>query len=280
MARKKKAHDGEHENAERWLLTYADMITLLMAFFIMMYSMSVVNMDKFNQAAISIRSGFGGMLKGGKGLLERPSGGMTDRSIGSSSEAKNLSRVENTLKDMIVTEQLEAKMEVRRESRGLVISITSDDFLFPEGAAQLSPQAVTLLEKIKRQLMTTSNDLLVEGHTCNKSISNAVFPSNWELSSARACRVVRYMADGGIAQKRLTAVGYGETRPRYPNDTDAHRAHNRRVDIVVLSGSRSVKHGKSSVPDVGGEQPSLSPGLKPSFGKVWTPAGEEDSTHE
>jgi chemotaxis protein MotB len=251
MARKKH-HDEGHENSERWLLTYSDMITLLMAFFIMMYSMSVLNLAKFNQVAFSIRSGFGGMLKGGDHLLNTPAGDPTmvnlnpmgetkstkdssGRDRASSGMQKKLRAAEEKISNYLQQHDLDGKVIVSQETRGMVITIVAEGVLFPRGSAELSDTGLGLLGVVTDMITATGNHVMVEGHTCNLPIASSVFPSNWELSAARASRVVRAFINRGVSPRRLSAIGYAETRPLVPNDTEEHRVYNRRVNIVLMN---------------------------------------------
>lgn len=279
MARKKKKGGEEgHENAERWLLTYADMITLLMAFFIMMYSMSVMNLEKFHEAAISIRSGFGGALKGGQHLLTYTNdSNKTDVYQKSTKDAVH--KAEQELVSNAIENNLGDQMTVSRETRGLVVSICIDGLLFPRGSAVLSPKANILLRPIAKILRTVPTEIMVEGHTCPRPIATAVFPSNWELSAARASSVVRFLQANGVSPKHLRAVGYADTKPRVPNTTEKNRAWNRRVNIVIVD---TAPEGDPTTTVQTTEQAQESelgkPSVKPVISKVWrisTPMDEE-----
>lgn len=227
-------HDGG--GALRWVLTYADMITLLMAFFIMLYSMSVLNMAKFQQVATSIKSGFGGMVEG------------QGRSILGSSEQFNLKlspipddiagvpdQTMKKIQTMIKDEKLENKVRLRVDERGLVISLATDKVLFGPGRATLSGSAKKIIDAVADTLKDVPNEIRVEGHTCDLPIRSSEFPSNWELSTARATNVIRYLIDKkGFQPDRLSAAGYADSRALVPNTSESNRAINRRVDIVVL----------------------------------------------
>ncbi len=243
MSRKRKqGHEGGHENAERWLLTYADMITLLMAFFIMMYSMSVMNLEKFNAVAFSIRSGFGGVLKGGRSLLSHPTG---QRSLSQGfpirEERQPVEQMKQAIETYVAAQNLGDEVDVTRDERGVVIRISAEKLLFTRGTANLTPAASPVLERIAQYIKPMVNNILVEGFTCDLPISTAQYPSNWELSGARASRVVRFFEERDVAAERMSAVGYGETRPRFPNTTEARRMKNRRVDIVILDEVQQKK---------------------------------------
>ncbi len=247
MAKKKKGHGG-HESSERWLLTYADMITLLTAFFIMMYSMSVLNVTKFQQVAIAIRSGFGGPLDtAGHGILQP--------SVGQASRPTLIPEINQFRPDLVADQikkyakkkGLEKELHLRQTERGLVVSIVTDKMLFPAGAAALTPGAVQVLDKVSSLIKSTNSIIRVEGHTDNMPIHTLQFPSNWELSTARATTVVRQLVDReGIPSSRLSAAGYADGHPLAPNTTPANRAANRRVDIVILKGDSPTVPPKPS----------------------------------
>ena len=248
MKRRKKGHAGDHENTERWLLTYSDMITLLMAFFIMMYSMSVLNLERFHEVAFSIRSGFGGVLQGqGKHLMNRPAVSLLPHAGSVEEDSHKMMNTKQVAEQM--SSQIRAyanksglseKVKVFQDQRGLVIRIASDGLLFARGSSELTSVASGILTVVSKQLRLVSNDIVIEGHTCSLPISTPTFPSNWELSAARSSRVVRYLASvHGIDPRRMSAVGYADTRPCAPNDTEEHRVNNRRVDIVLLNTSRA-----------------------------------------
>ena len=228
----------------RWLLTYSDMITLLMAFFIMMYSMSVLNQEKFKQAAESLRSQFGPpnpkAPQGGAGL-------MPDVSSGDSQPLEeDVQSVEDRRKEYVKENNLQDLIQTSHRDRALVISLASDNLLFARGDADLRPPALAILDKVAGLLQGIPNAIAVEGHTCNLPISTERFPSNWELSAARACSVVRYLAnEKRLDPKRLAATGYGDSRPIAPNDSEDGRVQNRRVNLVILAQAAPENAGAS-----------------------------------
>jgi chemotaxis protein MotB len=260
--RRKGGHGGgEHENSERWLLTYADMITLLVAFFIMLYAMSVMNQQKFQQLAISIRSGFGGSMMSGTPTVMQSGGGVDGRpSIVSDSwmpmpkvapsfptpsrqsaqdaDQKRLDRLLQILQKYIHDNHLEKTMQVSQDQRGVIVTVLTDRMLFAEGQADLRPQELGLLTEVASVLKRVpDNNVRVEGHTDNLPIHTIQFPSNWELSATRATTVLRYFIAHGINPARLEAVGDADQHPIDSNATAAGRARNRRVEIVVLRQS-------------------------------------------
>lgn len=222
-----RAHGEHKENLERWLLTYADMITLLMAFFLMLYSMSVMSRGKFQQMAISVRAGFDGD-KAAKGL-----------GVGTNMAAERtfLQYVQalRKLQQYVEQHHLLGYIHVGRDKRGIIISVLTDGLLFPSGQATLQPKSLPLLHQVANILKVLPNDVVVEGHTDDRPIHSLQYASNWELSAARAGAVVRdLIGREGLPVRRFTAAGYADTRPLFPNDTPEHRARNRRVEIVLL----------------------------------------------
>lgn len=236
--RKKKGPEG-HDNSERWLLTYADMITLLMAFFIMMYSMSVLNMSKFREAAISIRSGFGGIIKGqGKSVLGTSGAYSVKPSPMTGETAVAAWKVVRPLVNYIKDDpELSKSAQVNMDSRGIVISMLSDNMLFDSGSAEIREPALPLLDKIAEMLDKVANGIRIEGHTCDlPPRSGAKYPTNWELSTARATNVLRYLLEyKGLDVNLLSAAGYAGTHPIVPNTSEQNRRKNRRVDIVIVA---------------------------------------------
>ena len=233
--RKKKGGEG-HENSERWLLTYADMITLLMAFFIMMYSMSILNLSKFRQAAISIRSGFGGMVKGqGKSVLGS-SGTFSIKPSPIEGDTAGVSwRILRPLVNYIEKGSGDPSVAIGEDKRGIVITMSSDLLLFDPGSARLKPRALPVLDRITEMLEQTGNLVRVEGHTCDLPPRGGLYPTNWELSTARATEVLRYVVEQkGLAGERFAAAGYASVRAKAPNDKEQNRIRNRRVEIVML----------------------------------------------
>ncbi len=225
----KKNKPAEKENAERWLLTYADLITLLLVLFIVLYSMAQTDTQKFQEMAESLAITFGGVgrsgvLDGGRSLVPGPS---------VSKERRAMSNTQERINRMIAQMGLQGKISVSRE-RGLVISI-KDSVLFYSGSGELSGPAMEIVGRVARILQPMPNFIRVEGHTDTDRIHNTRFYSNWELSTSRATNVLQYLLhSGGISPDRLSAAGYGEYRPKAPNDTPENKAQNRRVDIVLM----------------------------------------------
>ena len=241
---RRKAHAEAHANNERWLLTYADLITLLLIYFIVLFAMSQINVNKYHELAQAMSNAFnlvpsqGGssnsVLPPASRMVMPPVSPMyTEHSGNTGTSRQSLAQVEHKLQ-VIADQSASGSLDVRKTSRGVVISV-EDNALFPEGSAMLSPKALQVLDKVAAVLVRTTNHIRVEGYTDDTPIHTAEFPSNWELSTARAINVLHDLIDRGhILPSRLSAAGYGEYFPRVPNTTAANRAENRRVDIVLL----------------------------------------------
>jgi len=266
MARKKK-HE-EHVNAEAWAIPYGDLVTLLFALFTVMYAISSVNEGKFRVLSDSMIAAFHGAPKSirpvnlgekepGKGG-DKPLTGITptvfiklkddkstrDGNLQPRDPTKSegmrsadlpgaLIRMQRQVQDAMQA-LIDAKLvTVRRENMWLEIEINTD-ILFPSGAGEFAPTAEPVLDKLAEVLKPFPNPIRVEGHTDNRPIRTASFPSNWELSAARAASVVHQFTRQGIDPLRLEIVGFGEFHPRQPNDTSEGRNANRRVVVLVL----------------------------------------------
>ena len=234
---KKKHHEEEHENAERWLLTYADLITLLLAFFIVMYSMSKVDAKKFGAMSTALNrilSGGGLLLKGDQGTTIAPKQSYVPVESGETKLV--MADLITELRD----HNLISKVKIRHDPRGVVLSL-SEKVLFPSGSAELSDSARILLDTLSVFMSRLPNEVRVEGHTDNVPIRGR-YSSNWELSTSRATSVVRYMVEQHLLPPyQLSAAGYSEFRPVAPNDSPENRTQNRRVDLVILSVAPPVQ---------------------------------------
>jgi chemotaxis protein MotB len=266
MARKKK-HE-EHVNAEAWAIPYGDLVTLLFALFTVMYAMSSVNEGKFRVLSDSMIAAFNGAPKSmrpvnigekepGKGGDKQLSGitptvfikirdeksapdaGLAPRNPTKTETAHPvefpgaLIRMQRQVQDAMQS-LIDAKLvTVRRENMWLEIEINAD-ILFPSGAGEFAPAAEPVLDKLAEVLKPFPNPIRVEGHTDDRPIRTTAFPSNWELSAARAASVVHQFTRQGIDPLRLEIVGFGEFHPRQTNETIEGRNANRRVVVLVL----------------------------------------------
>ena len=235
MRRGKGAEALESAGMMRWLLTYADMITLLLALFIILFAISNISAVKFNRLAKAISGGFSSTSS----VNNPPNGGAVGSEHGRTDEA-NMANAKAQLDKYIARHGLQSKVQTHVEKQGLVITLLSDKAYYDSGSADLRPETKRVLSVIAGQLRDVRNDVRVEGSTDNVPIATAEYPTNWELSAARATGVTRYLVEHDkIAPTRLALAGYGQFRPKFPNDTDAHRQENRRVDIVILNGART-----------------------------------------
>jgi chemotaxis protein MotB len=259
---------GDHEEHadERWLLTYADMITLLMALFIVMWSMSTVNTSKFEALAKSLDNAFSGqILPGGEAVMANGAGSEAERPApeppipaitpptppsqtdpreqlaqqmapgAAAREEADLQQLKRRVDEVVRAEGLTGEVETRVEERGLVVNVLTDDVLFTSGSALLRPQADGLLDALAPVLKAdVRHPIQVEGNTDSVPVSGGSFPSNWELSTDRAAAVVRAFIRRDVAPDRLTALGHADRRPVASNATDAGRRRNRRVELVLL----------------------------------------------
>lgn len=253
--KKKKGGEGEGEGGmERWLISYADFITLLMVFFVVMYAMSKVDVQKYAAMANSLSVVLTGksasvLDTAGPSVVPGVSGAQVKQ--GTAEMAANqaqLEEVKKVISDFIKNQDQEAakaqkagntdviklsdNIIIYEQERGLVISF-KDTLLFASGSDELTPRAKNIIAGVGNALVKLSNYIRVEGHTDNLPISNGRFASNWELSAARASNVL-HVLEGSIPADRLSVVGYGQYRPLVPNDDVLSRAMNRRVDIVIL----------------------------------------------
>jgi len=229
---------------ERWLLSYADFITLLFAFFAMMYAISSVDAEKLSTVSHALQVAFddtsrGRSIASGAGLM--PERGSRLVAGSDSSEVR-----------AIVTRELESELAARRldivaDHRGLVLSIPEAG-LFPIGTDEISPEARALIARVAAMLANVPNPVRVEGHTDDLPIHTARFRSNWDLSAARASRVIEVMIEGGgIDARRLSAAGYAEFRPRVLNTSPDTRKQNRRVDVVILNDATALTEEPASM---------------------------------
>ena len=247
-----KKRPEKPENHERWLLTYSDLITLLMIFFVILYASSNIDTKKYKQISDSFKVGFGG----GKQIVDT-SDGTTDGIINSGVSTNE----DNKTKDAAILEQAKldkAQVEIDKliadsglkdsittstEERGLVISF-KDNIFFDSGKADIKSDMKGKLDSIAKILNKIDSYIRIEGHTDNLPIKTKEFNSNWQLSSMRAANVVDYMVTAGMAPERLSAVGYGEYRPIVENNNKAAMSKNRRVDIVILNSKFNGSENK------------------------------------
>jgi len=238
--RRRIAYD--HENHDRWLISYADFITLLFAFFVVMYAVSAVNENKYRVLASSLGDAFGRSSAGDvpvPQLTREPlPAEVRQRTLKQQQaleEQVHMTEVASSLLDVMAPLVKEGKVRVTQSRRGVSIEINAN-VLFAPGRAELEPQSLTVLRAVAQRLKEEPFNLEITGHTDVMPIRNPSFPSNWELSAVRASSVVRLLAENGIDPARLYAIGREASQPIAPNDTAEGRARNRRVELMILSG--------------------------------------------
>jgi chemotaxis protein MotB len=260
--RGRRGHAGEHENEERWLLTYSDMITLLMALFMVLFSISSVNISKYKSLQQSLQDAFSGrILSGGKAILQsgsdagkaptpqatpaiapiKPQVGQTSRNDNKAKDNAEFAKIKQQIDAYARRHGLSNQLQTAIVRRGLVVRLLTDRVVFDPGQAFLKPAARPLLGQVAKALnLDKTHPIMVEGHTDNVPISGSQFPSNWELSTARASVVVRFMISAGIDKYRLGAAGYANLYPVASNSTASGRSKNRRVEIVLLRQDQAI----------------------------------------
>ena len=231
--RRKKKEEAKLETAGmmRWLLTYADMITLLLALFIILFSISTINKVKLQRLVHDLGGGF----NSADAINNPPNGGATGKDAGNTGD-QSLQEIQRQIRDYIKKKELQDKVQTRIDKRGLVITLLTDKAMYDSGSADLRPDTKALLDHINGALAHNKSEIRVEGNTDNVPIATSSYPTNWELSAARATGVTRYLVEhDGLSPARISFAGYGEFRPAHANDNEDNRHLNRRVDIVVLN---------------------------------------------
>ncbi len=232
MAKQKKVQADNSPKAPFWMTTYGDMVTLLLTFFILMFAMSTITERKFYQAAQSLQEALGG--------------GVMDANIGVIGEAAAIAPPSRIIrKDVDILETLEAIAQLMQDEAlaemtemeiigaGEVLIRLGDQMLFDPGRAVLKPGARRVLRGITESIIGSTQKLWVEGHTDNVPINSREFPSNWELSTARAVSVVKFLQVLGVPSEQLAAVGHSEYVPLATNNTTDGRQKNRRVELYI-----------------------------------------------
>jgi chemotaxis protein MotB len=229
---RQKEQQLETAGMMRWLLTYADMITLMLALFIILFALSTISRVKVQEFAKLVSAGFDNVWS----VNQPPNGGTNGEQ--SFNASANIPAIQRELQRYVEQHHLQKQVQVHLDKRGLVITLLSDKTFYNSGSAELRPEALPILDAIDGFLKKNDNLIRVEGNTDDVPIHTSEFPTNWELSTARAVGVVRYLVEhDGLAPSRVEAAGYGEYRPRVPNTSAANRQENRRVDIVLLNAT-------------------------------------------
>jgi chemotaxis protein MotB len=266
----RKHEEEEHVNHERWMVSYADMLTLLMVLFIVLFAISQVDQKKFDQLKNGLAGGFGqpSVTIGGSGPISDSGESMGALAVGpppnvlpktpgdpevdaaaraadrarqsmlakaAEEEADALIKVREQMKAALKRQGLEDSVKFEINERGLVVSIITDRVIFDGDSAVLRRDGARVVNAITPALRSTQNGIIVEGHTNHLGVANPLYPTLWELSTARASTVVRALIDKGVGPKRLEAAGFGKERPLYAASNPRAITQNRRVEVVVLS---------------------------------------------
>jgi chemotaxis protein MotB len=278
--KKKRGDDhGDHPD-ERWLVTYADLMTLLVALFMVLFSISSVNKSKFETLQASLQDAFSGrILPGGKSIKEaggsdnqvnpapqppesnlqpfvggRPSDGK--KTGGQTDEEHQFQKLKRQIDDVVAAKGLSGKVQTKVTPDGLQIRLLTDDLLFDSGSATPKPASLPLLTKMASLLGTQpDHQLVIQGNTDNVPIHGGHFTDNLDLSTARAGSILRAFAGHGLTPERMTAAGRGEYKPVAKNDTPAGRSLNRRVEILVPR-TGTAQAATTKIPSI---KPTLSP---------------------
>lgn len=270
MARRQKQE--EHENHERWLVSYADFITLLFAFFVVMYAISSVNEGKYRVMSDSIVEAFKNTptsekiiyipapapQKAESGKIEmqpiptvkpQTPAADTTQQIEKQQRRENMKAVAGNLLNVMEPLVKGGQVKVTESNRGISIEINAS-LLFAPAQAVLNKESIQVLTAVGKVLANDTHQVQIEGYTDNLPISSPVFPSNWELSSARASSVTRLFVENGVAPGRIVVIGYADNRPVDSNDTPEGRARNRRVTVMILAENEGQKTDLSLDPDI------------------------------
>jgi chemotaxis protein MotB len=289
---RKEHRAEERENHERWLVSYADFITLLLAVFAVMYAISQANEGKYRKLTNSLITAFAKEAERPTPLIvapdplpqrietplpPQPAAKEDARSEKARrfaeaklSQHKKLQRIARDIVAAFAPLVEDGQVRVMQNERGVRVEINAN-VLFSSGEATLHDESGKALKAVAQVLQNGEQIIQVEGHTDDKPITTSRFPSNWELSAVRATSVVRLLVDNGVAASRLTAVGYGENHPVEPNDTEEGRARNRRVTLMILSGLPDA-------PLAGPEEDSPENAEETSGGAAWPEAGASSGT--
>ena len=259
MARKRKSE--QHANHERWLVSYADFITLLFAFFVVMFASAQADRGKAARVSESVRkalddgqvtSALSGILGGardnkgqGNAMMMGPGGTQRITQENPTPNPASLSASFDNLRTVLKTEMEKGQLQITLEHRGLVVSLREASF-FASGNDVVDPGAYPIVEKIADAIQPLPNLVRLEGHTDSVPIHNSRFRSNWELSAARGIATLELLTRFGVPAGRMAAAAYAETIPLESNETAEGRSHNRRVDVVILNEGGAEPEPKAS----------------------------------
>ena len=237
MARKKKKDD--EIRTDGWMDTFADTMTLLLTFFILLYSISAVDSEKLKKLSEALQYS----LTGDSSIEEVQSIDDLKVEIEKGTKYEDLAA---KLNEIIEKNSLTDEIKIREEERGIVLQV-DESILFDSGKAEIKSESINVLDTIAKIIQETDNEIVAEGNTDNVPINSAAYRSNWELSTERALSIVRYLIENkNINPNRISLKGYGEFNPIVPNDTPENKAKNRRVDILVVEERESKTENKNN----------------------------------
>lgn len=256
MARKRRA-PADTGGGGSWLTTYSDLVTLLLCFFILLFSMAIVDKKKFDEVSLSLRTAFSGgtsvmkssdgdtmititPFEDGKQILDELENNTKDQEEQYEIDGDAAAKLETikiakvNIQELIDQMGLNENIKVIEEESRIILRMDSI-ILFDSGSAEMKSTAIPIVEKMGQILKTLDTEILVQGHADDRPIHTALYPSNWELSTKRATNVVRFFVEEcEMKEEHLTAAGNAEFKPIAPNDTEYNRQKNRRIDIVIL----------------------------------------------
>lgn len=248
MSRRRKKDKPQGSGSPGWMTTFSDLMSLLLTFFILLYSMSNIDAVKFENMTKSLQGvlsglGYTEVLEGQSNEVQVPleDDKSLEADIDNSALMEEIQEVYEKVLAYVEAEGLDADVSVNFNKRGIFVDI-KEAILFDSGSAKIKDSGLLVLKKVEGILSEFDNEILIEGHTDNVPMRSALYPSNWELSTGRSVSVVRYLSEiGNIPSTRLAAMGYGEHKPIVPNTNEENKAVNRRVNILIIFDEESDK---------------------------------------
>lgn len=248
MTRRRNKREKKSGGSAPWITTFSDIMSLLLTFFILLYSMSNLDAQKFQEMTKSLQGvlsglGYTEILEGQDSTMELPTEGeiSADDILETSSLKDEIKEVYEKVINYVEAEGLDADVTVNYNKRGIFVDI-KEAILFDSASPNIKASGLEVLKKIEGILKEFENEIVIEGHTDDVPMQSPLYPSNWELSTARSVSVARYLSEtGNIPPNRLSAVGYGEYKPIVPNTSEENRAINRRVNILIIFDEESDK---------------------------------------
>ena len=231
----KRKSEEEAADTMKWMVTFSDLITLLLTFFVLLLTMCSLEAGKVEQFRTACSEAMGVLLEGKYSEVQERILTSSKRQIDEQAlKMENILKQFSGIKTMLLSEDKGGRLNFKELERGLSI-IIRDDLLFGSGKSEINPEGISVLRDIGSKFENFEGKVIVEGHTDNISISTEKFPSNWELSIARAVNIVRFLAEEvGVKPMKMSAVGYADTKPVVSNDTPENRRRNRRVEIILV----------------------------------------------